>query len=85
MKPCALEISQEITLVLCRVVSRRERCTLVVGMPGTGKSATMVAVVQGLLARGLSVLVTSHTNSAVDNVLGKLLDAGLPSCLALLP
>ena len=62
----------------CRVVRRRERCTLVVGMPGTGKSATMVAVVRALVAQGLSVLVTSHTNSAVDNVLAKLLAAGVP-------
>lgn len=61
------------------MVRRRERCTLVVGMPGTGKSATMVAVVRALVAQGLSVLVTSHTNSAVDNVLAKLLAAGAPA------
>ena len=61
---------------MCRVVHQRARCTLVVGMPGTGKSATMVAVVKGLVAAGASVLVSSHTNSAVDNVLLKLLDAG---------
>ena len=62
--------------IICRVVHQRAQCTLVVGMPGTGKSATMVAVVKGLVAGGAKVLVTSHTNSAVDNVLLKLMDAG---------
>lgn len=41
-------------------------------MPGTGKTSTMVHAVKALLIRGASVLLTSYTNSAVDNLLLKL-------------
>ncbi|KAL0046566.1 hypothetical protein WJX82_003944 [Trebouxia sp. C0006] len=52
--------------------------TLILGMPGTGKTSTIVQAIKGLLAQGRSVLLTSYTNSAVDNVLLKLLQEGLP-------
>lgn len=42
-------------------------------MPGTGKTSTIVQAIKGLLGQGKSVLLTSYTNSAVDNVLLKLL------------
>ncbi|XWS56828.1 hypothetical protein CRYUN_Cryun09bG0119000 [Craigia yunnanensis] len=45
---------------------------LILGMPGTGKTSTMVHAVKALLMRGASVLLTSYTNSAVDNLLIKL-------------
>ncbi|XP_056693295.1 DNA replication ATP-dependent helicase/nuclease JHS1 isoform X2 [Spinacia oleracea] len=45
---------------------------LILGMPGTGKTSTMVYAVKALLMRGASVLLTSYTNSAVDNLLIKL-------------
>lgn len=38
----------------------------------TGKTATIVALIQLAVRLGLSVLVTSHTHSAVDNVLLRL-------------
>lgn len=41
-------------------------------MPGTGKTSTMVHAVKALLIRGASILLTSYTNSAVDNLLVKL-------------
>ncbi|CAN0223585.1 unnamed protein product, partial [Discosporangium mesarthrocarpum] len=53
---------------------------LLLGMPGTGKTWTMAFTVRVLLARGASVLVTSYTHSAVDSLLLKLLEAGVP-CL----
>lgn len=46
--------------------------TLILGMPGTGKTSTMVHAVKALLMRGASILLTSYTNSAVDNLLIKL-------------
>jgi hypothetical protein len=55
-----------------QVLSARDYC-MVLGMPGTGKTSTICHAVRALLARGASVLVTSHTNSAVDNILIKLL------------
>ncbi|WFC96743.1 DNA helicase [Malassezia brasiliensis] len=49
---------------------------LVLGMPGTGKSTTLAALVHLLVAAGQSVLLCSYTHSAVDTVLAKL-GAGL--------
>ncbi|CAA0842768.1 DNA replication helicase- putative [Striga hermonthica] len=50
---------------------------LVLGMPGTGKTSTMVHAVKALLTRGSSILLTSYTNSAVDNLLIKLKAQGI--------
>ncbi|KAI4471143.1 dna2/nam7 helicase family [Holotrichia oblita] len=41
---------------------------LIKGMPGAGKTATIVAVVQLLVELGNTILITSHTHAAVDNV-----------------
>jgi DNA replication ATP-dependent helicase Dna2 len=45
---------------------------LVLGMPGAGKTTAIVAMVRSLARVGKRVLLTSYTNSAVDNVLLKL-------------
>lgn len=50
---------------------------LIKGMPGTGKTQTLVALIELLHETGCSVLITAHTNSAVDNILLKLLDKGI--------
>ncbi|XP_076300421.1 DNA replication helicase/nuclease 2 isoform X2 [Lasioglossum baleicum] len=50
---------------------------LIKGMPGTGKTQTLVALIQLLYETGHSVLITAHTNSAVDNVLLRLLDKNI--------
>lgn len=49
-----------------------EDYTLILGLPGTGKTSTIAVAVMQLLALGKSVLVTSYTNSALDNILLKL-------------
>ncbi|XP_072414096.1 DNA replication ATP-dependent helicase/nuclease DNA2 isoform X2 [Chiloscyllium punctatum] len=46
--------------------------TLIMGMPGTGKTTTVCTLVRILHACGFSVLLTSYTHSAVDNILLKL-------------
>jgi DNA replication ATP-dependent helicase Dna2 len=51
---------------------------LVLGMPGTGKTSTIAFAVRILLYLGFSVLVTSYTHSAVDNLLLKLLEHKTP-------
>ncbi|KAF7844965.1 DNA replication ATP-dependent helicase/nuclease DNA2 isoform X1 [Senna tora] len=51
--------------------------TLILGMPGTGKTSTMVHAVKALLIRGTSILLTAYTNSAVDNLLIKLKAQGI--------
>ena len=45
---------------------------LVLGMPGTGKTTTIAFLVRILVSLGKSVLLTSYTHSAVDNILLKL-------------
>ncbi|KAJ4958932.1 hypothetical protein NE237_026043 [Protea cynaroides] len=50
---------------------------LILGMPGTGKTSTMVHAVKALLMRGASILLTSYTNSALDNLLIKLKAQGI--------
>lgn len=45
---------------------------LMKGLPGTGKTQTLVALIQLLIMMKKSILITSHTNSAVDNILLRL-------------
>lgn len=51
---------------------------LVLGMPGTGKTTTIAHMIRALTSQGKSVLLTSHTHTAVDNILLKLRPHGLP-------
>jgi DNA replication ATP-dependent helicase Dna2 len=48
--------------VAARRVLAAQDYALVMGMPGAGKSSTIVAAVRALLRRGASVLLTSYTN-----------------------
>ena len=64
-------------------VLRAADFVLLRGLPGTGKTATLVAAVAALVARGASVLLACHTHSALDNALSRLLAAGVPGVLRL--
>src|SRR2546423_10550490 len=50
---------------------------LVLGMPGTGKTTTIAHIIRALVTQGKSVLLTSYTHTAVDNILLKLRDDGI--------
>ena len=52
-----------------------EDYALILGMPGTGKTTVIAAVITQLVEAGKTVLLSSYTHSAVDNVLMKLNDA----------
>lgn len=49
--------------------------SLILGMPGTGKTTVIAALIKLLVQLGKTVLLTSHTHSAVDTILHKLHDA----------
>lgn len=45
------------------------------GPPGTGKSMTLSFLADILLKRGMSILITAHTNEAVDNLMEKVINS----------
>lgn len=45
---------------------------LIKGLPGTGKTQTLTAIIELLVLMKKSILITSHTHSAVDNLLLRL-------------
>jgi len=51
---------------------------LVLGMPGTGKTTTIAHIIRALISQGKSVLLTSYTHTAVDNILLKLKADDIP-------
>lgn len=52
-----------------------EDYALILGMPGTGKTTVIAAIIKSLVSMGKTVLLTSYTHSAVDTILSKLTDA----------
>ena len=60
-----------------KVMSARDYA-LVLGMPGTGKTTTIAHIIRALVAQGKSVLLTSYTHTAVDNILLKLKTDRIP-------
>ena len=48
---------------------------LILGMPGSGKTTTIAHIVKTLVTQGKTVLLTSYTHTAVDNILLKLHDS----------
>lgn len=50
---------------------------LILGMPGTGKTTVIAELLKLLVKSDLSILLSSYTHSAVDNILLKVKDAGL--------
>ena len=46
-------------------------------MPGTGKTTTIAHIIRALVEIGKSVLLTSYTHTAVDNILLKIKNDGI--------
>lgn len=55
-------------------VLNAEDYALILGMPGTGKTTVIAALIKALVDLGKTVFLTSHTHSAVDTILLKLKD-----------
>ncbi|GAB1739087.1 hypothetical protein NU219Hw_g3844t1 [Hortaea werneckii] len=51
-----------------------EDYALILGMPGTGKTTTIAHIIRALLAEDKTILLTSFTHTAVDNILMKIRD-----------
>lgn len=76
---CAIKTLKHLNTLQQRAVLKAltaEDYLLIQGMPGTGKTQTVVALIKLMVSLNKSVLITSHTHSAVDNVLVKLHNEG---------
>jgi len=58
---------------MVRVLAAKDY-TIMLGMPGTGKTTTIAEIIKELVKRGKTVLLSSYTHSAVDTILAKLRD-----------
>ena len=67
-----LDVNQQ--QAMSKVLSAQDYA-LILGMPGTGKTTVIAALIKTLVAKGKTVLLTSYTHSAVDTILSKLVDA----------
>lgn len=71
----ALNVDQK--RAIAKVMSAQDYA-LVLGMPGTGKTTTIAHIIRALVSQGKSVLLTSYTHTAVDNILLKLRHSQTP-------
>jgi molybdopterin-guanine dinucleotide biosynthesis protein len=60
-------------LAVEKVLSSRDY-TLILGMPGTGKTTVVAHLIRMLVEMGKTVLLSAYTHSAVDTILAKLDD-----------
>ncbi|CAK7270446.1 DNA replication endonuclease-helicase Dna2 [Sporothrix epigloea] len=80
---CAVEDTEMESLnvdqkqAIAKVMSA-EDYALVLGMPGTGKTTTIAHIIRALVGQNKSVLLTSYTHTAVDNILLKLRTSNTP-------
>lgn len=68
-----MKINDDQRVAIDKIMSA-EDYALVLGMPGTGKTTTIAHIIRALVAKGKSVLLTSYTHTAVDNILLKIRD-----------
>ena len=73
-RPSQLNVDQKNAIK--KVMSAKDYA-LVLGMPGTGKTTTIAQIIRALTSRGKSVLLTSYTHTAVDNILLKIRGDGI--------
>lgn len=71
-----IDINQDQREALEKILSAQDYA-LVLGMPGTGKTTTIAHIIRALVAKGKSVLLTSYTHTAVDNILLKIRQDGI--------
>jgi DNA replication ATP-dependent helicase Dna2 len=60
-----------------------EDYTLILGLPGAGKTQTLSLITRIVIAKNYRILISSYTHAAVDNLMLKLRQAGVSSSIAL--
>jgi len=71
------ELNMDQKAAIRKVMSAKDYA-LVLGMPGTGKTTTIAHIIRALISQGKTILLTSYTHSAVDNILLKLKRENVP-------
>lgn len=74
------DMNEDQRIAVSKVLSAQDYA-LILGMPGTGKTTTIAHIIRALLAEGKSILLTSFTHTAVDNILLKIRDVALPNSI----
>ncbi|XP_055625304.1 DNA replication ATP-dependent helicase/nuclease DNA2-like [Toxorhynchites rutilus septentrionalis] len=66
------DLNKHQKIAILTAIGTKSYC-LFKGLPGTGKTQTVIALIRLLVAMDNSVLITSNTHSAVDNILKRLM------------
>ncbi|KAK5112827.1 hypothetical protein LTR85_011161 [Meristemomyces frigidus] len=81
MPPSQLgEMNEDQRAAVGKVLSAHDYA-LILGMPGTGKTTTIAHIIRALLADEKTILLTSFTHTAVDNILLKIRDIAPPNSI----
>ncbi|TFK37115.1 DNA replication factor Dna2-domain-containing protein [Crucibulum laeve] len=78
MPPAVVKYTKDLNVSQQAAVAKvlaAEDYALILGMPGTGKTTVIAALIKALVEQGKTVLLSSYTHSAVDTILLKLDDA----------
>jgi DNA replication ATP-dependent helicase Dna2 len=74
------DMNEDQRAAVAKVLSA-EDYALILGMPGTGKTTTIAHIIRALLADDKTILLTSFTHTAVDNILLKIRDIAPPNSI----
>ncbi|KAK0250489.1 DNA replication endonuclease-helicase Dna2 [Friedmanniomyces endolithicus] len=74
------DMNEDQRAAVAKVLSAQDYA-LILGMPGTGKTTTIAHIIRALLADNKTILLTSFTHTAVDNILLKLRDIAPPNSI----
>lgn len=73
-------MNEDQSAAVAKVLSANDYA-LILGMPGTGKTTTIAHIIRALLADNKTILLTSFTHTAVDNILLKVRDIAPPNSI----
>ncbi|KAK3669509.1 DNA replication endonuclease-helicase Dna2 [Recurvomyces mirabilis] len=74
------QMNEDQQAAVAKVLSAQDYA-LILGMPGTGKTTTIAHIIRALLAEDKTILLTSFTHTAVDNILLKIRDIAPPDSI----